>query len=501
MGFSVALLFSGCTSKEDKGSPPPETCSVNFAECETTCQTDDYLLTGDGISISVAVTLGGPPAPATISEEFELYNIGDKELTLESIEYEFSLAGAPPCYATILEGAAVNGPLPVTLQPGQGTEIWHSSVEREAVEELCVGGMALSCEQKESFIATSRLNLVIGGKAETATTRRSWGTCKEGEYPCEEDDGRYDDLLPAHCTGPLQFADPVLEKCIRTAANQPPGDLFFDDIKWVTELTYGCSCDGDDACKVKDLGGMECLVQLYSLHLDGKISDLSPLAGLTSLVKLDLSNNEIADISPLEGLTNLTELDLSRNKIVDLSPVAGLAKVKYLVLSDNEIVDISPLSEMTNVTNLILGKNKIVDIAPLSGLTGLVQLGLSYNEVVDLSPVSGLTNLGDLHLSGNGLEDITALAGLTNLGQLSLPGNLLADLSPLSGLTNLTYLDLAKNLVVDLAPLVENDGLGSGDGIILTDNPLDCEAQADNIQALLDRGVELSHDCGEFLSD
>ena len=47
------------------------------------------------------------------------------------------------------------------------------------------------------------------------------------------------------------------------------------------------------------------------------MSDLAPLAGLTSLVSLDLSNNYIVDISPLAGLTSLGRLDLATNAVSD----------------------------------------------------------------------------------------------------------------------------------------------------------------------------------------
>ena len=55
-----------------------------------------------------------------------------------------------------------------------------------------------------------------------------------------------------------------------------------------------------------------------------KVSDISPLAGLTGLTRLDLEDNDISDISPLAGLTNLEWLKVARNKISDFSPLDGL---------------------------------------------------------------------------------------------------------------------------------------------------------------------------------
>ena len=54
---------------------------------------------------------------------------------------------------------------------------------------------------------------------------------------------------------------------------------------------------------------------------------------------------------------------------------------------------------------------------------------------------------------------------------------------------------LYLNQVSDLSPLVANSGIGDGDEVGLSSNPIDCTAQADNIQALRDRGVSLSSPC------
>jgi len=67
----------------------------------------------------------------------------------------------------------------------------------------------------------------------------------------------------------------------------------------------------------------------------------------------------------------------------------------------------------------------------------------------------------------------------------------------MGGLTNLTELDLRFNEIEDISPLVENSkngGLGEGDLVWLTGNPLDLrpgsQACAD-IQALRENGVEV----------
>lgn len=46
-----------------------------------------------------------------------------------------------------------------------------------------------------------------------------------------------------------------------------------------------------------------------------KVSDLSPLAGLTNLQELDLSGTRVSDVGLLAALTNLQRLDLTGTKV------------------------------------------------------------------------------------------------------------------------------------------------------------------------------------------
>ena len=121
-----------------------------------------------------------------------------------------------------------------------------------------------------------------------------------------------------------------------------------------------------------------------------RISDISPLASLTSLADLDLTHNQISDISPLASanLTSLTELDLWGNQISDISPLASLTNLTELWLGANQIGDIKPLAD-----NLDLGEGDYVNLQrnPLSDTslnTYIPQLE-ARGVIVDYRYVSG----------------------------------------------------------------------------------------------------------------
>ena len=229
---------------------------------------------------------------------------------------------------------------------------------------------------------------------------------------------------------------------------------------------------------IRSLTGLEHAINLTRLELGGAwadgewvnsndISDLAPLSNLTNLTWLFLSNNSISDISALSNLTNMTTMGLDVNSISDISALANLANLESLSLNNNSNSDISALSNLTNLESLSLDDNSISDISALSNLTNLVDLSLWYNSISDISALANLTNLTWLYLNWNSISDISALTNLTNL----------------------QLLGLGDNSISDISPLVSNTGLGSGDTVDLTDNPLSSTSRNTHIPTLQRRGV------------
>ena len=81
--------------------------------------------------------------------------------------------------------------------------------------------------------------------------------------------------------------------------------------------------------EIADLTGLEHAVNLTLLSLDGNtgVSDVSPLAALTQLTRLELWRTAVSDVSPLAGLTQLTSLTLNNTAVSDVSPLAGLTQL------------------------------------------------------------------------------------------------------------------------------------------------------------------------------
>lgn len=100
------------------------------------------------------------------------------------------------------------------------------------------------------------------------------------------------------------------------------------------------------------------------------------------------------DIVPLKYCTDLVFLDLGHgNRITDLTPLSGLTKLRALIVSMNKIVDISPLQSLTNLECLEIYQNPITDISTVTLLPKLRYLNCSATLFDDITPLLGLQNL------------------------------------------------------------------------------------------------------------
>ena len=214
---------------------------------------------------------------------------------------------------------------------------------------------------------------------------------------------------------------------------------------------------GHDGNQVSDLSPIAGLTKLRRLNLlNNPISDLSPLRGLTNLTELHLNDTLVSDLSPLSGLTNLTSLNIHPTLATDLSPLAGLINLRSIAFSNKNLSDISPLAGLINLRNVFCWGHSISDLSPLAGLTKLEVINFCGGNVSDLTPLAGLTGLKELYIAFEKVSDISPLAGLTGLTRLDLEDNDISDISPLAGLTNLKWLKVARNKISDFSPL---DGL------------------------------------------
>lgn len=219
-----------------------------------------------------------------------------------------------------------------------------------------------------------------------------------------------------------------------------PDENLEERLRRALELPEGAELTCDDLSELTELS----LQNLDGLEADNVVTRLEGLQYAVNLERLKLFTRTFRSYDPYE----------------DLEVISSLKKLTYFE-TDQSVDDLSFLAGAVNLETLIL--------------TSRFTQGVS-NEYTDLTPLANLTNLRVLDL------------GSSSQGAL-------ADITPLADLTALENLNLSGNMVNDLTPLVANEGLGQGDAVDITNNPLEtCPGSEDRraINALLERGVEVA---------
>lgn len=181
----------------------------------------------------------------------------------------------------------------------------------------------------------------------------------------------------------VHFPDPWLRNCI--AVGTAP--ITVEQVESIRSL----NCRNLSS-QIEDLSGIEALINLESLTLEGNKHglDIEPLTGLTKLTELDLWRSIVPDPRPLarmnqltsvgvtgpfeegtftpdlfEGFQHLEFLTITSGGITDASFVTQHQALKIVNLSFNPISDVTPFAELDNLTRLILIETDVTDWSPL----------------------------------------------------------------------------------------------------------------------------------------
>ncbi len=263
----------------------------------------------------------------------------------------------------------------------------------------------------------------------------------------------------------VSFVDPVLEQLVRQALNQPTGDLRRTYLRGVQALNA-------DAAGVEDLSGLEYCVNLRQVNMP---------------------QNQIDDISPLAELSLLRIVNLIGNQLTSVATLAGSNSLEHLLINHNPVSSATPLGTCSKLTILRADDTEMRDFSAIASLPDLIVLNLAQNELTDLEFVRQLDQLEELRAQQNQISDLSPLVNLDELQMLTLGSNQVGDLTPLLGLGSLQFVDLSSNQITDLMPLVQNPGIGAGDYINVSQNPLSDDARQHQIPALVQRGVSISY--------
>lgn len=254
------------------------------------------------------------------------------------------------------------------------------------------------------------------------------------------------------------FADKVLESYIlkMEPAVDADGDgiVSFEEAAAVTaiDLAFEAPEDATPENTVSDLSGLEHFTSLAELNLKyHRVTDASPIEGLSSLTFLNLGENPLASLD-LANLSSLTDLRLYGTKIAELDLTATpLLKALYLQRTSVTKLDLSVLPDLEEayINDATLTELKAVHLDKLTRLDA-VKNRIGKAEIADCALLS------QLHLNGNRLTGMT-FRNLPKLMILNLYDNALTslDVKELPFLlqlfvfdNQLTELDLSGNAAI-----------------------------------------------------
>lgn len=205
-----------------------------------------------------------------------------------------------------------------------------------------------------------------------------------------------------------------------------------------------------------------------------EVLDLSVLGKCTQLRKLTINltivphisydkfndpfivAQEPVDLTPIAALSALERLELNVGKIADLSPLARLPKLNSMVLWIDGEVALDALAACPVLTELALGGRGTVDLASVKDFPVLRSLRVDVYDsdwnTPDLSALSGAQYLEVLSTGASrGLRELKGVP-LKKLIDINDSGDILNDLPDLS---TLEYLEFSDENIDDIAPLLQ----------------------------------------------
>jgi Leucine-rich repeat (LRR) protein len=178
---------------------------------------------------------------------------------------------------------------------------------------------------------------------------------------------------------------------------------------------------------------------LINLGLDTVLDNYVTTANISSLLLLDISNNNITNLTGIEDFIALEDFNCSSNNIhnIDISQNTLLTKLHC----ENNSISTLDISQNINLTNLNCSNNLLTSLE-LTQNIGLKFLNCYDNQLTNID-LSQNTTLFALNCSSNYLTNID-LTHNTQLGDIYLQFNLITNLN-VSQNTVLESLNCANN--------------------------------------------------------
>lgn len=248
----------------------------------------------------------------------------------------------------------------------------------------------------------------------------------------------------------LGFTEPLIERAVRAALGKPETDpVSSEELASVEGLYIFANAVSPDQDGFYASAG-----DWYATGngVKGDISSLADVKLLPNLRVICIAAQNIADISPIASLTGLEKVEFKHNKISDISVLADLPALASAGLNGNPLTDVSALGKCKGLRFLDLCDVRDYDPSFLNelGEFEFLDIANSTNSYAYL----GDRKVRELKLGYTALDSLADLSGVTGLQSLEVKHSKLTSLSGIEPHTELTYLNIAHCAIDDLSPVL-----------------------------------------------
>ncbi len=156
-------------------------------------------------------------------------------------------------------------------------------------------------------------------------------------------------------------------------------------------------------------------VEIYS----EAITDLSPLATLKKVSRIQAKTPRVKDVTPLSGLTTLTRIDLQYDATgQNLTWMSKLTALNSITLAPEGLTSVEGLPSRPNIYTITLDYINVPNLDALAAaLPGLRNINLKYGKFADISALNKLQKIEDISFYGSTLKDFSPLAKLPHINR------------------------------------------------------------------------------------
>lgn len=201
--------------------------------------------------------------------------------------------------------------------------------------------------------------------------------------------------------------------------------------------------------------------------------------GILAIIEVG-TGTDINDISSLSGLNPSIAILIGLG-IDDIDVVSNWTSLSVFVCAVTGIQNLDALIGLPNLSSVSVPMNSIgptMFTQPLSNnpFTNLKDITLNENILESLNGIEYMPDLEIFKADSNQINNIWAMdlegAPKNTLMTLSLANNQIVEINPLKNYTALNEVNLSYNQIENFGYLVDNDGIGPGDYVDISYNPV-----------------------------